>query len=156
MARYQLIKAGVVQNTIEWSNDLLKAQEAYPDYSVVANEAAAPGWLWNGTSFSPPPPPPLPVPDKITRLQLILGMTSAGLITPAEGVAAAAGNAIPAVVEAVFASLPASQATAARIRWNAMTTVERASPLVAAVAAGATPPKTLAQMDQYFRDWSLI
>lgn len=101
----------------------------------------------------PPPPaqPPAPVPASISRLQLILGMTAAGLITPAEGVAAASGTAIPASVEAVFAGLPATEATAARIRWFAMTEVERANPLVAAVAIAAG--KSAAEMDQFFRDW---
>ena len=120
---------------------------AYP--KSVVGSATIEDWI-------PPPPPPAPVPEAITRLQLILGMTAADLISPAEGVAAASGTAIPAVVEAVFASLPNDQATAARIRWAAMTTVERASPLVAAVAAGATPPKTDAEMDQYFRDWGAL
>jgi hypothetical protein len=81
-------------------------------------------------------------------------MAAAGLITPAEAVAAAAGTAIPAVVEAVFASLPEAEATAARIRWHAMTEVERANPLVAAVAM--IHEKTPAQMDQYFREWSQL
>lgn len=94
------------------------------------------------------------VPASISRLQLILGMTSAGLITAEEGVSAAAGTAIPSVVEAVFASLPSAEATGARIRWNAMTMVERANPLVAAVAAAAF--KTDSEMDQYFRDWSVL
>lgn len=102
----------------------------------------------------PPPPAPPPPPASITRLQLILGMTSAGLITASEGVAAAAGSAIPEVVETVFASLPAAQATGARIRWSAMTTVERANPLVAAVAAAAN--KTEADMDAYFIAWSVL
>lgn len=120
----------------------------YPK-SVVGN-ASIEDWV----TPPPPPPPPAPVPASISRLQLILGMTAAGLITPAEGVAAAAGTAIPAVVEAVFASLPATEATAARIRWSAMTEVERANPLVAAVATAAG--KSPADMDQYFRDWSLL
>jgi hypothetical protein len=81
-------------------------------------------------------------------------MTQAGLITAEEGVAAAKGTAIPAVVEAVFASLPAAEAVAARIRWSAMTIVERANPLVAAVAT--IHEKTEAQMDAYFRDWSKL
>lgn len=94
------------------------------------------------------------VPATISRLQLILGMTSAGLISASEGVAAAAGTAIPAVIDGVFSSLPATQATAARIRWNAMTVVERANPLVGAVAGVSS--KTDAEMDQYFRDWSAL
>lgn len=105
-------------------------------------------------SSPPAAPAPAPAPDSISRLQLLLGMISAGLITPAEGVAAAAGAAIPAAVEAVFGSLPASEATSARIRWSAMTEVERANPLVAAVAMAAG--KSPADIDQYFRDWSLL
>jgi hypothetical protein len=112
-------------------------------------------WV-NPPPYVPPEPPPVvePVPFSISRLQLILGMTQAGLISASEGVAAAAGMAIPAAVEAVFATLPNGQGTTARIRWNAMTDVERANPLVAAVAAAAG--KTSAEMDQYFRDWSAL
>jgi hypothetical protein len=112
----------------------------------------APGWLWDGENLAPPPAPPPPT--MISRLQLILGMTNAGLITPTEGVDAAAGTAIPSVVEAVFASLPAAAATSARIRWSAMTEVERANPLVASVATAAG--KSPADMDQFFRDWGQL
>ncbi len=102
----------------------------------------------------PPAPPPVPVPASITRLQLILGMTIAGLITAEEGENAASGSAIPAVVAAAFAGLPSDVATLARIRWAAMTLVERGNPLVAAVASAAG--KSAAEMDQYFRDWGAL
>lgn len=148
---------------VETPSEIRAAEAIFP-------KAAMPGWTfietpapadinpflyrWTGSQLqrrSPPPPAP---PSSISRLQLILGMTSAGLITPAEGVSAAAGSAIPAVVEAVFASLPAAEATSARIRWSAMTEVERANPLVAAVAAAAG--KSPSEMDDFFRDWSRL
>jgi hypothetical protein len=152
MARFHLVKGGVVANTVLW--DAAPPAGAYPDHLVIDGAIGAIGWLWDGSALAPPPPAPAPVPASISRLQLILGMAAAGLITPAEAVAAAAGTAIPAVVEAVFASLPEAEATAARIRWHAMTEVERANPLVAAVAM--IHEKTPAQMDQYFREWSQL
>jgi len=152
MPPFHLIEDGVVTNTVLFES--LPPSDAFPGLTVIEATEGGPGWRWDGTAFSPPLSEPPPVPAAITRLQLILGMTDAGLITPAEGVAAAAGNAIPSVVESVFASLPAAQATSARIRWSAMTEVERLNPLVAAVASAAG--KTDAEMDQFFRDWSLL
>jgi hypothetical protein len=137
--------AAITETTEHFSGDGV----LYP--KSVVGDAAIEDWV-----EPTPPTAPAPVPASISRVQLILGMTSAGLITPAEAVAAAAGTAIPAVVEAVFASLPEAQATAARIRWHAMTRVERANPLVAIVAVSATPPKTDAEMDQFFREWNQL
>jgi hypothetical protein len=151
MPRYHLIKSGVVENTVEWA--AVPPADAYPGYTVVEASTGGPGWTWDGTTLSSPPRN-IPVPAQISRLQLILGLTMAGLIPAAEGEAAAAGTAIPALITMVFNTLPPDQAIGARIRWNAMTVCERANPLVAAVATASG--KTSAEMDQYFRDWSAL
>jgi hypothetical protein len=154
MARFHLVKDGVVTNTVVW--DSPPPPSAYPEFDVVQGESGGIGWLWDGVALQPPPPapPPVPVPASITRLQLILGMTFAGLITAEEGENAANGTAIPAVVKAVFDSLPVEAGVEARIRWAAMKEAERGNPLVAAVASAAG--KSAAEMDQYFRDWSQL
>jgi hypothetical protein len=152
MPKFHLIKSGVVENTVLW--DAMPPPGTYPGYSVIESTAGGPGWIWNGQDLASPPMPTLPVPAQITRLQLLLGLTAAGLITAAEGEDAAAGTQIPGLITAVFNTMPTDQAVAARIRWNAMTVCERSSPLVAAVAAASG--KTPREMDDLFRTWSLL
>lgn len=51
--RYQLVKDGVVHNTVV-------AGEGYSPpagFTAVANDAAGPGWTYDGNSFSPPVAP---------------------------------------------------------------------------------------------------
>jgi hypothetical protein len=76
---------------------------------------------------------PPPVPDAISRRQLLIALTAAGLITEAEALAAAKTGKVPAAIDAVFAALPKDQALAARITWATMTVVERDHPLIQAV-----------------------
>lgn len=152
MPKFHLIKSGLVENTVVW--DAMPPPGTYPDYTVIESTVGGPGWIWNGQNLASPPTPPLPVPAQITRLQLLLGLTRAGLITSAEGEDAAAGIRIPSLIVSVFNALPSDQAVAARIRWNAMTVCERANPLVAAVAAASG--KTSQEMDDLFRSWSLL
>jgi hypothetical protein len=76
---------------------------------------------------------PPPVPSAISRRQLLIALTAAGLITEAEALAAARTGEVPAAIDAVFARLPPEQALAARITWATMTVVERAHPLVQAL-----------------------
>jgi hypothetical protein len=76
---------------------------------------------------------PPPVPSAISRRQLLIALTAAGLITEAEALAAAKTGEVPAAIDAVFAALPKEQALAARITWATMTVVERDHPLIQAV-----------------------
>jgi hypothetical protein len=76
---------------------------------------------------------PPPVPSTISRRQLLIALTAAGLISEAEALAAARTGEVPAAIDAVFARLPPEQALAARITWATMTVVERDHPLVQAV-----------------------
>jgi hypothetical protein len=76
---------------------------------------------------------PPPVPSVITRRQLLIALTTAGLITEAEALAAAQTGAVPEAIDEFFSTLPSAQQTAARITWATMTQVERHHPLVHAV-----------------------
>lgn len=101
---------------------------------------------------APPPPPPDPLPpappDVITPRQMILALLKIGLISADEALAAAQTGAVPAAIEAMFASLPSDDAIAARITWAKMTTVERTHPLVQQL--GALLEKSQAEMDAFF------
>jgi hypothetical protein len=92
---------------------------------------------------------PPPVPNVITRRQLLIALTAAGLITEAEALAAAKTGEAPAVIDAVFGKLPKEQALAARITWATMTTVERDHPLVRAIIDAQIA--TAEQVDALFR-----
>src|SRR5690606_9425507 len=87
---------------------------------IEAPDGVEPGWVWDGTAFAPPPEPvpeaPV-VPASISRTQMLLGLAAGGVITDAEAMAAATMGAVPAVVDAVFAQLPAEDALAARVKW---------------------------------------
>jgi hypothetical protein len=92
---------------------------------------------------------PPPVPAAISRRQLLIALTSAGLITDAEALAAAQTGAVPAVIDAFFGTLPPAQQTAARITWATMTQVERHHPLVQGVIDANLA--TAEQVDALFR-----
>jgi hypothetical protein len=92
---------------------------------------------------------PPPVPSAISRRQLLIALTAAGLITEAEALAAAKTGEVPAAIDAVFAALPKEQALAARITWATMTVVERDHPLIQAVIDAKIV--TAEQADALFR-----
>jgi hypothetical protein len=92
---------------------------------------------------------PPPVPDVISRRQLLIALTAAGLITEAEALAAAQIGAVPAAIDAFFSTLPPAQQTAARITWATMTQVERHHPLVQGVINANLA--TAEQVDELFR-----
>jgi hypothetical protein len=92
---------------------------------------------------------PPPVPSAISRRQLLIALTAAGLITEAEALAAAKTGETPAVIDVVFGKLPKEQALAARITWATMTQVERDHPLVQAIIDAQIA--TAEQVDALFR-----
>jgi hypothetical protein len=71
---------------------------------------------------------------EVSKLDLVLAMAGAGLISPASAIAAAAGS-IPTEFEPVVAAMPQPQQTEARIRWAGAATIPRLSPLILAVQA---------------------
>jgi hypothetical protein len=92
---------------------------------------------------------PSPVPSAISRRQLLIALTAAGLITEAEALAAAKTGEVPAAIDAVFGALPKEQALAARITWATMTVVERDHPLIQAIINANLA--TAEQVDALFR-----
>jgi hypothetical protein len=76
---------------------------------------------------------------EVSKLQLVLGLAHAGLISHASAIAAAGGG-IPAEFEAVVAAMPPEAQTEARIRWAGAATIPRLSPLILAVQAATGMP----------------
>jgi hypothetical protein len=81
----------------------------------------------------PPPAPPAPI--ILTNRQLFAALALTGFITEAEALAAGRAGAVPAAIDAVFASLPAQDAFLARLTWATMREVPRDHPLISAMIA---------------------
>jgi hypothetical protein len=81
----------------------------------------------------PPPAPPAPI--TLTNRQLFAALALAGFITESEALAAGRAGAVPAAIDAVFASLPAQDAFLARLTWATMREVPRDHPLIGAMSA---------------------
>jgi hypothetical protein len=86
--------------------------------------------------------PPEPVPEQLppapivlTSRQLFAALALTGFITEAEALAAGRTGAVPAVVDAVFASLPEQEAFLARLTWATMREVPRDHALISAMIA---------------------
>jgi hypothetical protein len=94
-----------------------------------------------------------PVPQSITFAQLVIGLVAEGWITQAEGEAWLVGT-LPAAVETVINSLPLNHQFIARARATRPSEVLRSDPLVSTLAAAQG--KTPAQLDEFFRMYSLI
>lgn len=158
MIRYARIEGGVVAELIDIPEDGVPiGQRFHPD--IVAALAPIPaggapqlGWGWNAGTFTAPPLPASalpPVPVEISPRQLLLALTGAAIITEAEALAAARTGAVPASIDAIFATLPGPAAFAARVTWARMTVVLRSDPMVAALAASRGMDG--AAVDDFFR-----
>jgi hypothetical protein len=79
------------------------------------------------------PQPTLPAPIVLTNRQLFAALALTGFISEAEALAAGRTGAVPALVDAVFASLPAQDAFLARLTWATMREVPRDHPLISAM-----------------------
>jgi hypothetical protein len=80
---------------------------------------------------------------EVSKLQLVLAMAGAGMISPASAIAAAGGG-IPLEFEPVVSAMPAPAQTEARIRWAGAATIPRLSPLILAVQAATGMPDATA------------
>ena len=67
MARYCLIRNGVVENVIAW--DGVAPWQAPAGYQVITDDRASPGWRYDGAVFTPPAPVPAPPPGMEERLK---------------------------------------------------------------------------------------
>lgn len=84
---------------------------------------------------------------KMSRTDFCLALAGAGILTGAEAVSAARGD-VPASFEPLVSAMPDQEALEARIRWAAMTEVERLNPFIATVAAASSIPD--AALDEIF------
>jgi hypothetical protein len=100
---------------------------ANTDYAAIMALVAA----WQLTIQDAPAPPPPPV--VVTNRQLFAALALTGFIAEAEALAAGRTGAVPAMVDAVFASLPAQDAFLARLTWATMREVPRNHPLISAM-----------------------
>jgi len=76
-----------------------------------------------------------------------MALVFAGILSTADAITAAKGD-VPPSFEPVIAAMSTEQQVAVRIRWAAMSSVERLNPLILAVAAGAGIPAVV--LDQVF------
>ncbi|SDK40086.1 hypothetical protein [Bradyrhizobium ottawaense] len=101
-----------------------------------------------------PPPPPPPVPT-LTRRQMLIGLSSAGLITAQEAIDSAKMVGVPTAVQAVIDSLPMQEMKdQATITWFAMSQVVRSDPMVEALRVNAN--LTAEQVDGLFFQWASL
>lgn len=126
MTLYARIDAGRVAELLEIPADGPAVEEMFHPDLVAALVPVRPGvtpaegWAWDGEEFVPPPPAeasPPAVPASVTARQARLALHGAGLLTQVEAAIAAAGGAV-------------------QIEWEYATAIERASPLLATIAAG--------------------
>jgi hypothetical protein len=107
------------------------------NYHVTADDPLFPavGAAAEGADL-PPEPVPEPLPSAsivLTNRQLFAALALTGFITEVEALAAGRTGAVPALVDAVFASLPAQDAFLARLTWATMREVPRNHPLISAM-----------------------
>ena len=146
---YAVIENGVVTNIAVAEEDFaLEHGWVLLPYGVFI------GWLYDGSSFSPP----LPLePDRstmtLTFAQLMIGLVTEAWITEAEGDAWLVGT-LPAVFLALIATLPTEEQFPARARAIRPSSILRMDPLVMAlsVAQGKTPE----QIDQFFQTYAQV
>lgn len=93
------------------------------------------GWLWDGSTFSPPPPEPLPVPQTISMRQCRLQLLADGNLDEVDIAIASMGE-------------------AAVIEWQYATEVLRDNALVAAIAE--LLQMNDAEVDEFFRQAALL
>lgn len=115
MARYALIRAGVVVNVARAEPDWPGLDEYDAAVQLADDEAVAPGHTYDGSSFAAPAPR---VPAAVTMRQARLALFAAGKL---------------ADVDTAIAALPEPQRTAARIEWDYSNEMQRTNPLVSAL-----------------------
>lgn len=122
MVTYARLDAGMVAELIEIPADGPAVEEMFhPDLvaalvEVPAGISPAEGWTWDGNAFAPSPPAAPPPVQAVTMRQARLALLATGKLDDVEAAIAAAPRAV-------------------RIEWEYATQIERASPIVAAIAA---------------------
>jgi hypothetical protein len=123
MQIFARIAGGTVAELVEIPQDVALGDAFHPDLAaqmvpVPDPAAVAVGHGWDGQAFTPPDPPTpaVPVVQAVTMRQARLALLDAGLLDAVEAAVAAAPRAV-------------------RIEWEYATQIERASPLLGAIAA---------------------
>lgn len=80
MARYAIIKNGVVDNITLWDGDTSKWSPPQGQSAVVAPSTVQIGSTYAAGVFTPPVAPPVPVPDKVTPLQIRKALRASGKV----------------------------------------------------------------------------
>lgn len=106
----------------------------------------------DGEPVGTPPVPPVVIPN-LSFAQLLIGLVTEGWITEAEGEGWLVGT-LPAPVLAVIATLPTNQQFAAKARASRPSDIERADPLVGALATAEG--KTPAEIDTFFITYAAV
>jgi hypothetical protein len=117
VGRYGIIENGVVVNTT-----VAELEFAVSQGWVPIPDGVGPGWLYDGTTFSPPPEPPpapVPVPASITRRQCALQLLAMQMATPQEALDMTKSAEVPAAVAQVFSQMPDDQRILAQIDFAA-------------------------------------
>jgi hypothetical protein len=115
VTRYAIIADGKVAN-------VAVAESPLAENWIEAPAQVAPGWFYDGASFTPPPPPepqPEPVPQTVSRFQARAALFLAGKLADAE-----------AAVEAAAAENPLIA-----LAWREAIEWKRTSPALNALAA---------------------
>jgi hypothetical protein len=105
-----------------------------------------------GEPVGTPPAPVIPIPN-LSFAQLLIGLVTEGWITEAEGEGWLVGT-LPDPVLLVISMLPTNQQFAAKARASRPSDVERADPLVAALATAEG--KTPEELDEFFLTYSQV
>lgn len=121
---------------------VIESDPLYAQAQVIAAE------MGDALPFEPSLPAPEPDPIKLTNRQLFAALALTDFITEAEALAAGRTGAVPAMVDAVFASLPEQDAFLARLTWATMREVPRDHSLISAMIAANLA--TAEQVDAIF------
>lgn len=144
------------------TNIILTAPDTYTadiDGTVWMNITPA-SWLYpfvlqaiaDGEPVGTPPVPPVVIPN-LSFAQLLIGLVTEGWITEAEGEGWLVGT-LPDPVLLVISMLPTNQQFAAKARASRPSDVERADPLVAALATAEG--KTSEEIDTFFITYAAV
>ena len=115
MARYALIRAGVVVNVARAEPDWPGLADYDQAVELAEDQAVAPGHTYDGSVFAPPAPR---VPAAVTMRQARLALLGANLLSS---------------VDTAIDALPEPTKSAARIEWEYSNELQRGNALVAAL-----------------------
>jgi len=115
MARYALIRAGVVVNVARAEPDWPGLDEYDAAVQLADDDAVAPGHTYDGSVFAAPAPR---VPAAVTMRQARLALLGANLLSS---------------VDTAIDALPEPTKSAARIEWEYSNELQRGNALVAAL-----------------------